>query len=183
MGAAIVWAQRAGLTVGLLSARTSGARLSARRSCHPHSCQQGVPSKLAGVRTDPCATPGSSDRMSHTWGTTCSTLPVLRRAGLSAAPADAAARCASAFDWVSAVARRSRRGSRADRARPARAGPLGRHRPSQVAVMDGYMTLLPRWSRCSPAWRSARPGSATSCWTAAGSIGGGPASLRTTCSG
>ena len=47
-GAAIVWAQRAGLPVGLLSARSSGATSHRAAQLAIRIVPQGVPSKLAG---------------------------------------------------------------------------------------------------------------------------------------
>src|SRR5512134_4187184 len=46
-GAALVWAQRAGLTVGLLSARTSGATAHRAAQLAIRLVHQGVSSKLA----------------------------------------------------------------------------------------------------------------------------------------
>src|SRR5918997_6612312 len=46
-GAAIVWAQRAGLTVGLLSARSSGATTHRAAQLAVRIVQQGVASKLS----------------------------------------------------------------------------------------------------------------------------------------
>ena len=112
-------------------------------------------------------------------------LPVLARAGLSAAPADAApevrervalgqrrraaaaARSASSSSWCCA---RSSGGTRSSGNTRRRSDGTLRH-------------PLSCWSRCWSASRSARPGSATSCRTAAGSTAGGRASPRTTCSG
>src|SRR5919109_177336 len=46
-GAAIVWAQRAGLTVGFLSARSSGATAHRAAQLAVRIVEQGVPSKLS----------------------------------------------------------------------------------------------------------------------------------------
>jgi len=46
-GAAIVWAQRAGLTVGLLSARSSGATAHRAAQLAVRIVEQGVKSKIA----------------------------------------------------------------------------------------------------------------------------------------
>jgi 3-deoxy-D-manno-octulosonate 8-phosphate phosphatase (KDO 8-P phosphatase) len=99
-GAAIVWAQRAGLTVALLSARSSGATTHRAAQLGVRYVQQGVPSKRDGF-----------DRILRDTGTDAADaafmgddlldLPVLRRAGLSAAPADAAAEVRASVDWVS----------------------------------------------------------------------------------
>ena len=115
-------------------------------------------------------------------------LPVLARVGLSAAPADAAPEVRARVHWVSACGRRPRRGARADRARACAPRDAGTPSCSNTAracqdVMESSgRCCSARWSRCSPASPSARPGSATSCRTAAGSIGAARASRRTTCS-
>ena len=111
-------------------------------------------------------------------------LPVLARAGLSAAPADAAPEVRSRVDWVSAGP--GGRGAVREfiemvlRAQES----LGRNRARIHArrLMGPYLTLFVL-SRCSPVSPSARPGSATSSRTAAGSIGAARGSLRITCSG
>ncbi|MEP6592301.1 MAG: phenylphosphate carboxylase subunit delta [Acidobacteriota bacterium] len=87
-GAGIVLAQRAGLTVGLLSARSSGA--TAQRAA-----QLGVGLVLQGVRNKLEAyerilrDAGLDDGAVAYMGDDLLDLPVLARAGLSAAPADA----------------------------------------------------------------------------------------------
>ena len=58
-GAAIVWAQRAGLPVGLLSARSSGATAHRAAQLAVRIVQQGVTSKASGLRSDP------EDRQRH----------------------------------------------------------------------------------------------------------------------
>ena len=70
-GAAMVWAQRAGLTIGLLSARSSGA------TTH-RAAQLGDPAGRAGrveqtrrLRTDPARHRARAMRRSPTWETIC----------------------------------------------------------------------------------------------------------------
>jgi len=99
-GAAIVWAQRAGLTVGLLSARSSGATTQRATQLAVRVLSQGVADKLAGyeqiVRDERL-----EDAVVAYMGDDLLDLPVLARAGLSAAPADAAGEVLAKVDWVS----------------------------------------------------------------------------------
>jgi len=101
-GAAIVWAQRAGLTVGLLSARSSGATAHRAAQLAVRIVAQGVASKLAAyeqiardARVDDAAVAYMGDDLLD--------LPVLARVGFSAAPADAAQEVRERVDWVSAA--------------------------------------------------------------------------------
>jgi 3-deoxy-D-manno-octulosonate 8-phosphate phosphatase (KDO 8-P phosphatase) len=101
-GAAIVWAQRAGLTVGLLSARSSGATAHRAAQLAVRIVLQGVPSKLAAyeqILRDARVEDGAVAYM----GDDLLDLPVLARVGLSAAPADAALEVRERVDWVSAA--------------------------------------------------------------------------------
>jgi 3-deoxy-D-manno-octulosonate 8-phosphate phosphatase (KDO 8-P phosphatase) len=101
-GAAIVWAQRAGLTVGLLSARSSGATAHRAAQLAVRIVLQGVPSKLAAyeqILRDARVEDGAVAYM----GDDLLDLPVLARVGLSAAPADAAPEVRESVDWVSAA--------------------------------------------------------------------------------
>lgn len=99
-GAAIVWAQRAGLNVGLLSARSSGATTQRAAQLAVSIVSQGVADKLAAyeriVRDN-----GLDDDAVAYMGDDLLDLPVLERAGLSAAPADAVAEVRAKVDWVS----------------------------------------------------------------------------------
>ena len=98
-GIAMVWAQRVGLKVGLLSARTSPTT--------PHRAAQlgitlvyhGVSSKLATYERI-LADERLSDAEVAYMGDDIVDLAVLGRAGLAAAPADAVAEVRSAADWV-----------------------------------------------------------------------------------
>jgi 3-deoxy-D-manno-octulosonate 8-phosphate phosphatase (KDO 8-P phosphatase) len=99
-GAAIVWAQRAGLTVGLLSARSSGATAHRAAQLAVRIVEQGVKSKLTTyerILTDVRLTDDAVAYM----GDDLLDLPVLARVGLSAAPADAAPEVRDRVDWVS----------------------------------------------------------------------------------
>jgi 3-deoxy-D-manno-octulosonate 8-phosphate phosphatase (KDO 8-P phosphatase) len=99
-GAALVWAQRAGLSVGLLSARTSGA------TAH-RAAQLGIRIVSQGVAHKPDAydairrAAGLDDSAVAFMGDDLLDLPVLSRVGLSAAPADGAPEVRASVDWVS----------------------------------------------------------------------------------
>ena len=102
-GAAIVWAQRAGLTVGLLSARSSGATAHRAAQLAVRIVEQGVKSKIAAyeqIIRDAKVDDGDVAYM----GDDLLDLQVLARVGLSAAPADAAPEVRERVDWVSTVA-------------------------------------------------------------------------------
>jgi 3-deoxy-D-manno-octulosonate 8-phosphate phosphatase (KDO 8-P phosphatase) len=101
-GAAIVWAQRAGLTVGLLSARTSGATAHRAAQLAVRIVEQGVTSKLATYQRIIQSVQVSDADVAY-MGDDLLDLPVLARVGLSAAPADAAAEVRERVDWVSNV--------------------------------------------------------------------------------
>jgi len=99
-GIAMVWAQRAGLTVGFLSARLSPTT--------PHRAAQlgvtlvyhGVQSKLATYEQI-LLDRGLQDRDVAYMGDDVVDLAVLARAGLAAAPADAVDEVRSRVHWVS----------------------------------------------------------------------------------
>jgi 3-deoxy-D-manno-octulosonate 8-phosphate phosphatase (KDO 8-P phosphatase) len=99
-GAAIVWAQRVGLSVGLLSARSSGATAHRAAQLAVRIVAQGVSSKL-GAYEDIVRDARLSDDAVAYMGDDLLDLPVLGRVGLSAAPADAAPEVRERVDWVS----------------------------------------------------------------------------------
>jgi 3-deoxy-D-manno-octulosonate 8-phosphate phosphatase (KDO 8-P phosphatase) len=101
-GAAIVWAQRAGLRVGLLSARSSGATSQRAAQLAIRFLVQGVHSKLDGYRKLLADTGATDDAVAY-MGDDLLDLPVLRRVGLAAAPADAAPEVRAASHFVSTV--------------------------------------------------------------------------------
>jgi 3-deoxy-D-manno-octulosonate 8-phosphate phosphatase (KDO 8-P phosphatase) len=101
-GAAMVWAQRAGLTVGLLSARSSGATTQRAAQLAIRLVVQGVASKLDAYERILRDT-GLQDAAVSYMGDDLLDLPVLARAGLSAAPADAAPEVRARVNWVSAA--------------------------------------------------------------------------------
>lgn len=102
-GAAIVFAQRAGLTVGLLSARSSGATAHRAAQLAVRIVEQGVRSKLKAYEQIARDARLADDEIAY-MGDDLLDLPVLGRVGLSAAPADAAADVRGCVDWVSAQA-------------------------------------------------------------------------------
>jgi 3-deoxy-D-manno-octulosonate 8-phosphate phosphatase (KDO 8-P phosphatase) len=102
-GAAIVWAQRAGLTVGLLSARSSGATAHRAAQLAVRIVAQGVKSKITAYEQI-IRDARIEDADVAYMGDDLLDLQVLARVGLSAAPADAAAEVRERVDWVSTAA-------------------------------------------------------------------------------
>jgi 3-deoxy-D-manno-octulosonate 8-phosphate phosphatase (KDO 8-P phosphatase) len=102
-GAAIVFAQRAGLTVGLLSARSSGATAHRAAQLAVRIVEQGVKSKLKAYEQIARDARIADDEIAY-MGDDLLDLPVIVRVGLSAAPADAAAEVRERVDWVSSQA-------------------------------------------------------------------------------
>jgi 3-deoxy-D-manno-octulosonate 8-phosphate phosphatase (KDO 8-P phosphatase) len=102
-GAAIVWAQRAGVQIGLLSARSSGATTHRAAQLAVRIVQQGVTSKASAFDTI-LKSSGLVEEAVCYMGDDLLDLPVLERAGLSAAPADAAPEVRDRVHWVSAAA-------------------------------------------------------------------------------
>ena len=102
-GAAIVWAQRAGLQVGLLSARSSGATTHRAAQLAIRIVRQGVASKLSAFEQI-LTSSGLQDEAVAYMGDDLLDLPVLDRAGLASAPADAAAEVRRAVHGVATAA-------------------------------------------------------------------------------
>lgn len=99
-GIAIVWAQRAGLKVGFLSARNSPTTPHRAAQLGVSLVHQGVPSKLQAYEGILVAE-GVSDEDVAYMGDDIVDLGVLARVGLSAAPADAVVDVRAAVHWVS----------------------------------------------------------------------------------
>jgi 3-deoxy-D-manno-octulosonate 8-phosphate phosphatase (KDO 8-P phosphatase) len=99
-GAAIVWAQRAGIPVGLLSARSSGATTHRAAQLAVRIVAQGVHSKLASYEQIVRDAQMEDADVAY-MGDDLLDLPVIARVGLSGAPADAAAEVRARVDWVS----------------------------------------------------------------------------------
>jgi 3-deoxy-D-manno-octulosonate 8-phosphate phosphatase (KDO 8-P phosphatase) len=98
-----VFAQRAGLTVGLLSARSSGATAHRAAQLAVRIVEQGVKSKLKAYEQIARDARIADDEIAY-MGDDLLDLPVIVRVGLSAAPADAAAEVRERVDWVSSQA-------------------------------------------------------------------------------
>ena len=99
-GAALVWAQRAGLRVGLLSARTSGATAQRAAQLGIRIVTQGATDKSTAY-AEILRQSGLDDAAVAFMGDDLLDLPVLGKVGLSAAPADAAPEVRERVDWVS----------------------------------------------------------------------------------
>ncbi len=102
-GAAIVWAMQAGIQVGLLSARASAATTQRATQLGIQILAQGMISKPAEFERI-LAEQRLADTEVAYMGDDLLDIPVLTRAGLSGAPADAAAEVREVADWVSAHA-------------------------------------------------------------------------------
>ena len=102
-GTGIVWAQRAGLATGLLSARHSAATTARAAQLGIRIVRQQATDKLQ-MYHDLLQEEGLSDNDVAFMGDDVLDLPVLTRVGLSAAPADAAPDVLARVDWVSSRA-------------------------------------------------------------------------------
>jgi 3-deoxy-D-manno-octulosonate 8-phosphate phosphatase (KDO 8-P phosphatase) len=99
-GTGIVWAQRAGLKVGVLSARSSAATAQRAAQLGITIVHQGVASKVRaydGILREQ----GLTDADVAYMGDDVLDLPVITRAGLSAAPSDAVEDVRTRVDYVS----------------------------------------------------------------------------------
>ena len=99
-GIGLVWAGRAGLKVGLLSARMSATTPHRAAQLGITIVQQGVSNKLDGYNRIIAAQQVKDNEVAY-MGDDIVDLAVLGRVGLSAAPADAVAEVRSRVDWVS----------------------------------------------------------------------------------
>jgi 3-deoxy-D-manno-octulosonate 8-phosphate phosphatase (KDO 8-P phosphatase) len=99
-GTAIVWAQRAGLGVGILSARRSPATSVRAAQLGIRLVRQQAGEKLEMYR-ELLTQEQLDDSAVAFMGDDLLDLPVLGRVGLSAAPADASPDVRSRVDWVS----------------------------------------------------------------------------------
>lgn len=99
-GAALVWAQRAGIPVGLISSRTSGATTQRAAQLAIRIVVQGVASKVAAYEQIVGDAHLEEEAVAY-MGDDLVDLPVLARVGLAAAPADAAAEVRAQAHWVS----------------------------------------------------------------------------------
>jgi 3-deoxy-D-manno-octulosonate 8-phosphate phosphatase (KDO 8-P phosphatase) len=101
-GTGIIWAQRAGLTVGLLSARTSAATGQRASQLGITLVHQGVASKLESYEQIVDSLLLDDEQVAY-MGDDVLDLPVLVRVGLATAPADAVQDVRSRVHWVSAA--------------------------------------------------------------------------------
>ena len=100
-GAAIVWAQHAGIPVGILSARSSGATTHRAAQLGIRILAQGVASKVAAYEQILVDAEVEDADVAY-MGDDLLDLPVLERVGFAAAPADAAPDVRERVHWVSA---------------------------------------------------------------------------------
>jgi len=98
-GLALVWARKAGLDVGLLSGRRSPATLRRAEELGISLVVQDGPDKLAGYRRI-LESGGYEDRDVGFMGDDLLDLPVLGRAALATAPADAVDEVRERVHWV-----------------------------------------------------------------------------------
>jgi 3-deoxy-D-manno-octulosonate 8-phosphate phosphatase (KDO 8-P phosphatase) len=99
-GIALVWAQRAGITVGLLSARQSPTTVQRAAQLGITLIHQGVSSKISTYDQIVGDMVLTDDEVAY-MGDDIVDLAVLGRVGLSAAPANAVAEVRSRVDFVS----------------------------------------------------------------------------------
>jgi 3-deoxy-D-manno-octulosonate 8-phosphate phosphatase (KDO 8-P phosphatase) len=99
-GTAIVWAQRCGLTVGLLSARSSASTTQRAAQLGITLVHQGVASKLETFDRIIKEHGLDAEQVAY-MGDDVLDLPVLSRAGLATAPSDAADEVRARVHWVS----------------------------------------------------------------------------------
>ena len=101
-GTGIIWAQRAGLTVGFLSARTSAATGQRAAQLGITLVHQGVPSKLEAYEQIVDSLLLEDEDVAY-MGDDVLDLPVLGRVGLATAPADAVEEVRRRVHWVSSA--------------------------------------------------------------------------------
>jgi 3-deoxy-D-manno-octulosonate 8-phosphate phosphatase (KDO 8-P phosphatase) len=101
-GTGLVWAQRAGLKVGVLSARASAATAQRAAQLGITIVHQGVSSKLRAYEMI-LRQQELTDADVAYMGDDVLDLPVIARAGLSAAPSDAVEEVRTRVDYVSAA--------------------------------------------------------------------------------
>ena len=99
-GTGLVWAQRAGLKVGVLSARSSAATAQRAAQLGITIVHQGVPSKIRAYDAI-LRQHGLTDADVAYMGDDVLDLPVITRAGLSASPSDAVEEVRTRVDYVS----------------------------------------------------------------------------------
>jgi 3-deoxy-D-manno-octulosonate 8-phosphate phosphatase (KDO 8-P phosphatase) len=101
-GAAMVWAAQLGIPVGLLSARSSTATAQRAAQLGIRMVSQGVADKASEFARLAAAAGVAEEAVAY-MGDDLLDLPVFARAGLTGAPADAAADVRARAHWVSTV--------------------------------------------------------------------------------
>lgn len=99
-GAAIIWAQRAGFSVGLISGRRSDATARRAKELGITIVSQDGPDKFAAYQRV-IEAQGLSPNQTSYMGDDLLDLKILEHAGLSASPADAAIEVKTEVHWVS----------------------------------------------------------------------------------
>ncbi len=99
-GTGLVWAQRTGLKVGVISARTSAATAQRAAQLGITIVQQGVSSKLRAY-DDVLQQHGFADADAAYMGDDVLDLPIVGRVGLSGCPSDGVEEVRSRVDYVS----------------------------------------------------------------------------------
>src|SRR5262245_11673404 len=102
-GIVMVWAQRVGLTIGLLSARNSKTTTERAAQLGITLVHQGVPSKIDAY-DEIVGDIGLSDDQVAYMGDDIVDIGVLSRVGLAAAPADAVAEVRDRVHWIARAA-------------------------------------------------------------------------------
>jgi 3-deoxy-D-manno-octulosonate 8-phosphate phosphatase (KDO 8-P phosphatase) len=102
-GIVMVWAQRVGLKIGLLSARTSATTAERAAQLGITLVHQGVPSKIEAY-DEIVGDIGLNDDEVAYMGDDIVDIAVLARVGLSAAPADAVPEVRARVHWISSSA-------------------------------------------------------------------------------
>jgi 3-deoxy-D-manno-octulosonate 8-phosphate phosphatase (KDO 8-P phosphatase) len=102
-GTAVVLARRAGLKVGLISGRPSDATMQRASQLEFDFVHQVSSSKLAAFEAVLTAANVGAEQVAY-MGDDLIDLPLLRRAGLAAAPANAVPEARAAAHWVSSFA-------------------------------------------------------------------------------
>jgi 3-deoxy-D-manno-octulosonate 8-phosphate phosphatase (KDO 8-P phosphatase) len=98
-GIVMVWAQRAGLKIGLLSARMSMTTTERAAQLGITLVHQGVPSKIDAYDQIVSDIGMNDDEVAY-MGDDLVDIPVLSRAGLAAAPADAVPEVRERVHWI-----------------------------------------------------------------------------------
>ena len=102
-GIALIWARREGVSIGLLSGRTSATTTRRAAELGITIVSQGGSDKRVGYGEILTAHGFTDDEVAY-MGDDVLDLPILNRVGLSAAPADAVEEVRTRVDWISQYA-------------------------------------------------------------------------------